>query len=691
MGCSAMNQMKLEDITLNHFKILKAVDECRGFSLAAKKLGYSQALISKKVKQLEDYFGVRLLTRYPGSISLTSKGKQLIAQTDEMIQTVGRLQQEFKVTLSFEGEEIVLGATPLLAATWLQNYLHRFSLCFPGSLLREEIVSSKQSFSNTDLSHIDILLNSNSAYKEEHHCTRLETYRFLLVSFTPRTERDFVDSISLSQIDFKHVVLLEEIYQELAQNKPLSKGDLDRASLFNTYEETVQAAIATQKATILPAFCQPRLEQHYAIQTVLLSDVNEYGIYIHVPKFSEPLVVAESLVRSFRLGTETPVPPLPQHFAATRASAKARSVVKVGIQRDSIGQLLAGYGVKYVSDLLRHDQLVLPHSLACDRSHHPDIEIDRTFDLQISLFASATDLNQQMKRGELDIGVLDDTALLGNGSYFFHNLSFGSKLIGIASYNFLGGDSSVMLPKKSPLKSAYELRGKRLGTWFGSNAHRFLITLLDVCGIDLETECTLVDEDPHTGSASLVHRKIDAYICCETFAALLEEEALAKRLPQQALNSQIPSLRGIVCRSQFMKENPKFVMAYLHDLMVANHWFLANPIKAANALSQFANNSAAQILQFFDPASGNRLDPTLKTQWSYLLKTLNRRLDGHYGIAKFDVDFWIDDYLLRLVYSLLDLDYHFHQVSFSNECSHSYFLEEKFNRYMEVIHTRLAS
>jgi|GEM_PF-4190041 len=48
-----------------------------------------------------------------------------------------------------------------------------------------------------------------------------------------------------------------------------------------------------------------------------------------------------------------------------------------------------------------------------------------------------------------------------------------------------------------------------------------------------------------------------------------------------------------------MKEHPKGVMAYLHDLMVTTHWFLANPIKAANMLSQFTNSSVTQNLAVF--------------------------------------------------------------------------------------------
>jgi molybdate transport repressor ModE-like protein len=88
--------MKTEDITLNHIKILKTVSDCGSFSKAAKQLQCSQAMISKKVKQLEECFGVRLLTRSPGAIGLTYKGKKLIAHIQNTVETVEQLQEEFQ-------------------------------------------------------------------------------------------------------------------------------------------------------------------------------------------------------------------------------------------------------------------------------------------------------------------------------------------------------------------------------------------------------------------------------------------------------------------------------------------------------------------------------------------------------------------------------------------------------------------
>jgi molybdate transport repressor ModE-like protein len=673
-----MNQMRIEDITLNHLKILKVVDECHSFSVAAKKLGYSQALISKKIKQIENYFGTRLLNRSPGSISLTRKGQRLIAEAYPLVNVLEQLQQEFKITLSFEGQEITIGATSLLIDTWLRTYLYRFQLCFPDSITRAEIVPHQQTFSNADLSHLDLLLNSSSAYKEDHHCTRLDTASLVLVSF----ETLNVSSISLNQIDFSQVILIPEIVQELAKNRTLSQKKLDQALVLSTYQDAIKVAVEHQQRIILPDFCQAHLPS--AVQVTPISDAHDYGVYLHVPKFSEPLVVAETLVRSFRLDQERQPIHVPAQAAAQRLA------LRLAIQRHSVGQLIASYGVKFVAEQLGAEPLFQAEAETIQPVTKL-AEIARPFELEIEVLDSSQAICQKMKRGELDFCILDDIALLSNGSACFHDLSFSSRLIGIASYNLLGNDIAIILPRRSPVQSIQDLRGKRIATWFGSNAHRFVIMLFDLYGIDVDTDCVLLDQDPYRARSSLAQAAIDAYICCESVASLIQTSLLTKRLPQSATNLNIPSLRGIVCRTQFIKEHPKSVVSYLHHLMVANAWFLFSPDQAAATISQFTHASAEQIVQFFDPSSGARIDPTLKPQWSWLLKTLNRRLEGHYGISKFDLDFWMDDYLLRLVYSLMNLDYHLHQVSFSSELSNSYFEEEKFNRYMKNIQSRLVS
>ncbi|MEH1919689.1 LysR family transcriptional regulator [Nostoc sp.] len=675
-----MNKIKLEDITLNHLKILKAVDDCGSFSKAAQKLGYSQALISKKVKQIEDYFGVILLNRSPGSICLTNKGKKLISQTLNVVETVENLQEEFQATFSAEGEDLTLGATNLILEVWFQQYLQRFQLCFPGRNIKEIAVKDSSFFSNSQLIEMDLLLNSCAGYKEEHHCTRLTTHKMLLVSFGASKYLNERSLVKINDIDLADVVLLDEVHQELSKNGFLI-NKLSGVQVLQSYQDVLNYASKNQKLTILPDFCQADIISEYEVLIFPIQDVNEYGIYLHVPRFSELLISAESLVRSFRLDQDN-LESLPNvNLFLGSGSPKEENVLRIGIQRDSIGQFIAGYGTKYISDLQRASSL--------EQAIFKNVEINRDFELQILPFASGEEMNRQMKRGELDICILDDIALLNNGSQFFDDLSFGSKLIGIASYNILGQDINIVLHKDSSINTVQDLKGKRISTLFGSNAHRFIITLFDLYDLDVSKDCRLVNEDPRKASKSLANKTIDAYVCCHTFASILEVYAFVRKLPlSQTISLRIPSIRGIVCRSQFIKENPKIVVAYLHDLVVANYWFNSSPINAADLLTKVSDVRTTQVNQFFNPVFGNRIDPTLKPQWSWLLKTLNRRLEGKYGISLFDVDFWIDDYFLRLVYNLLNLDYHFHQVSFASEFSSSYFVEEQFSRHLKVLYDK---
>jgi molybdate transport repressor ModE-like protein len=676
-----MNKIKLEDITLNHIKILKAVDDCGSFSKAAEKLGYSQSLISKKVKQTEDYFGVILLNRSPGSIGLTNKGKKLISQTHNLVETVENLREEFHATFSAEGEDLILGATNLILEVWLKQYLQRFQLCFSGKNIKDIAVENNIFFSNSQILDMDLLLNSSSGYKEEHHCTRLTSHKMLLVSFGVSKYLNEHSLVKINDIDLADVVLLDEVHHQLSKNGFLM-NKLSGVEVLHSYQDVLNYAAKNQKVTILPDFCQADIISQHQVITFPIQDVDEYGIYLHVPRFSELLISAESLVRSFRIDQNN-LESLPDvNLILDNNSAKEENVLRIGIQNYSIGQLIAGYGTKYIFDLQKA-------SSSIENPNFKNIEITRNFELQILPFASGEQMNLQMKRRELDICILDDISLLNNGSQFFDDLSFGSKLIGIASYNILGQDINIVVHKDSSINNIQDLQGKRISTLFGSNAHRFIINLFDLYDMDISQDCRLVNEDPRKASKSLANKTIDAYVCCYTLASILEAYAFVRKLPQsQTVSLKIPSIRGIVCRSQFMKENPKIIVAYLHDLVVANYWFNSSPINATDLLTQVTDVRKTQVNQFFNPVFGNRIDPTLKPQWSWLLKTLNRRLEGKYCISLFDVDFWIDDYFLRLVYNLLNLDYHFHQVSFASEFSSSYFVEEQFSRQIKVLYDK---
>lgn len=62
---------------------------------AARRLNVSQPTISEQLKQLEDYFGVKLFDRHGGALKLNNNGRRALEFTDRIFTTGDRLRQAF--------------------------------------------------------------------------------------------------------------------------------------------------------------------------------------------------------------------------------------------------------------------------------------------------------------------------------------------------------------------------------------------------------------------------------------------------------------------------------------------------------------------------------------------------------------------------------------------------------------------
>ncbi|MEH1892754.1 MAG: hypothetical protein V7K92_26015 [Nostoc sp.] len=310
----------------------------------------------------------------------------MISQTLNVVETVENLQEEFQATFSTEGEDLILGATNLILEVWLKQYLQRFQLCFPGRNIKEIAVKNSIFFSNSQLIEMDLLLNNCSGYKKEHHCTRLTTHKMLLVSFGANKHLNEHSLIKINDIDLANLVLLDAVHHQLSKNDFFIKK-LSNVKVLHNYQDVLKYASENHKLTIVPDFCQADIISKYKALTLTIQDVNEYGIYLHVPHFSELLISAESLVRSFRLDQDN-LESLPNvNLILGSCSSKEENVLRIGIQRDSIGQFIAGYGTKYISDLQRA-------SSSLEQPIFKNIEINRDFELQILPFASGEEINR---------------------------------------------------------------------------------------------------------------------------------------------------------------------------------------------------------------------------------------------------------------------------------------------------------
>lgn len=70
------------------------VAELNSFTTAAKVLGYSQSTISFQIKQLETELDCMLFERINHTVSLTEKGRELLAYAQKISHLTGELKQE---------------------------------------------------------------------------------------------------------------------------------------------------------------------------------------------------------------------------------------------------------------------------------------------------------------------------------------------------------------------------------------------------------------------------------------------------------------------------------------------------------------------------------------------------------------------------------------------------------------------
>jgi DNA-binding transcriptional LysR family regulator len=119
-------RIKLQDV-----HVLMTVVQAGSMNKAARQLNTSQPNISKSIADLEQAIGVRLLDRHRQGVQPTEFGRALLdggsAVFDELRQTVKKIEFLADPTAG----EVRLGASPLLAATFVSGVIDRLSRRYP--------------------------------------------------------------------------------------------------------------------------------------------------------------------------------------------------------------------------------------------------------------------------------------------------------------------------------------------------------------------------------------------------------------------------------------------------------------------------------------------------------------------------------------------------------------------------------
>ncbi len=128
--------MFLMDIEL--LKTFLEVKNTRHFGKAADNLYITQAAVSARVKQMEEYFGVQLFIRKRNNIQLTAEGERLITHAETMLLAWNRARQDVALKTT-KKDQLGIGATAGLWNYAYQDKLAAIYRAFPQLSLRSEV------------------------------------------------------------------------------------------------------------------------------------------------------------------------------------------------------------------------------------------------------------------------------------------------------------------------------------------------------------------------------------------------------------------------------------------------------------------------------------------------------------------------------------------------------------------------
>ena len=283
------------------------------------------------------------------------------------------------------------------------------------------------------------------------------------------------------------------------------------------------------------------------------------------------------------------------------------------------------------------------------------------YKIEWTSYTSGPPITNKMLANQIDIGMMGDFPSTINMTTF-QQKGNGVKTIYIASlaYSPNGAGNAVMVPKNSSINTLNDLRGKQVSVPFGSAAHGMLLKALRDVGIDPQKDLTLSSQSPEIGGSSLKTSQIDAHANFVPFGELFPFRGFARKIFDGA-QTGIPTFHGVLVRSDFAKENPEVVVAYLKALLEADKMFREQPEAMATKIEKWCGVEREVVYMFLGPSGVQQINPAIRQVNFNALKnsveTLKQlgRLDT--SVNPEDVTKWADDSYLRQAMKEIGLNY----------------------------------
>lgn len=208
-------------VTEAQLRVLMAVADAGGFSVAGKRLEMSQPGVSRAVASLEEELGVRLLTRSRGSVSLTNVGVHVAAHARGILAHAEAIRQEASRVAGSVAGRLRVGSMPGLSARLISPMLARLHADHPGIAVEMFEATDDEILSWIRTHSIDVGLVARHA--SDVDITPLDDVEMVAVvpSASAASERD---AVPLAALDSEPFVVARSGFEHLVEDMFTADG-----------------------------------------------------------------------------------------------------------------------------------------------------------------------------------------------------------------------------------------------------------------------------------------------------------------------------------------------------------------------------------------------------------------------------------------------------------------------------------
>jgi LysR family transcriptional regulator, transcription activator of glutamate synthase operon len=143
---------------VDRLRAFVAVARSRRFVRAAQAVGVSQPSLSRRVQQLEQDVGAKLVVRTPGGVVLTSAGERFLPHAERALASVDAGRTAIEEISGQPHGAVALGSQPTISAYVLPPVLTRFHAHYPEVVLRLREATTEQVEERIAAGEIDLAI-----------------------------------------------------------------------------------------------------------------------------------------------------------------------------------------------------------------------------------------------------------------------------------------------------------------------------------------------------------------------------------------------------------------------------------------------------------------------------------------------------------------------------------------------------